>query len=132
MKLLKVVLCNDLVQDVAMLVRDLGGNGRVNWNWKMWKNGKETISKGHVSGAEVTKDNDRECDFLKNSFMSGIAIIWGILKSILEAAINGYEEGIILIIIKHHHYILKWRIYFSCIIKELIMLKWMTSGKTIM
>lgn len=29
----------------------------------MWKNGKETISKGHVSGAEVTKDNDRECDF---------------------------------------------------------------------
>lgn len=88
-----------------MLVRDLGRNGRVNWNWKMWKSGKERISKGHASDAEVTKDNDRECDFLKNSFMSGIAIIWGILKNILEAAIDGYEEGIILIIIKHHHYI---------------------------
>ena len=81
-------------------MRDLGGNGRIKWKWKMSKVKKDRVIQGscwndpefHLVklASEVIKDNDREQD---KEVLSDNAIIWRKLKNIFEVGIDGYEVG---------------------------------------
>lgn len=60
-QIFRVVLCNDLVQDVAALVKDLGGNGRNNLKWSISEIKKDQGTQRLMStDVEGRKDNDRQ------------------------------------------------------------------------